>query len=531
MKLNKDKFSYLIDALFGVLALLAFAAVTYFIWIASDGWFTADCADTLFWGQATLESGKIFDPNFFYGGVYCFGGSWIMIPGLLLFGVSMTAEKFGMFLFFLLLTAAIFLFCKTLRFSNRWTFFSIFVILSTLSCSVKLREIFFQHIIYYSLGNFHMLIGISLFILFLQNKNSKKGRWYGIGAFIWSLLCCTNGLESLVLYAVPILLAYGILVLTDKKPFSKKKFFYSPLGILILLCFACVIGYLTGFILTTDTVAGYAEAFSGYSDKNAWATNLLNAPFQFILLFVSNIDGDTPFKSLEGISGALQIFFAIACIIIPFIATFFYKKYKSNEERFFILIHWVTTSLILFGFTFGRLGNANWRLSPLIITSLFVCIIFFRYLWQEKGIAKRFSVLLIVCSCIVSLVTLVNVYSLDPDYQKNTGLRGLTTQLKLRDFDYAYASFWNGMPITFFSQGEIFGATIDFSEFGEILSSNYGASSNWYKGRPDEEKGALILTEAEYQQISPRVKAVFSDEEVWEEFHICTLSHDLFPCY
>lgn len=528
MKLSKARYEFLSTYAMGALASLAFCAVAYFIWFASDAYYSADCADTFYWAIASIDSGKIFNPDFYYGGVYPFGGSLFFFLAYWIFGVSMVGAKFGMFLFLIFFTAALIFFAKSLGFNWKWTFASCFVILAALSCSIKLREIYFLHIIYYSLGNFQYLVGAALIFQYLKHRKEKRSTLFLVLAVLWLFLCSTNNLEGIVLLSLPLLLSLGFLVITEQKKVQLAGFIHTPLFFLCLLVLAAGSGYFFGRLLTKDVACGYAGAYSGFSDAEYWPDAFAGAPFQFVYLFCERNIGSVQFQTLDGIIFILQIAFSVALLIVPIVATFYCRQYKTTAERFVLVSHWATTFFILFAYVFGRLDSANWRLSPLIMTSLLVSIIFVRHLWAQKGIAKRFAVLLLTGCFVFAGVNSTRVLSMNPHEQQYENLQGLASYLEKSDIEYAYATFWNSLPITFMTDGKVQVANIEIRDNGVIHAHEYQSFASWYSGH-EGHVCALLLTQSEYATLSAYEQANIESVEPWNQFLICRLRWDIFP--
>ena len=85
----------------------ALVVVVYAVIVVAAGEFHADFTDTILWAEATFRSGKLFDPDFYYATAMPFGGQWLMIPFMALFGTGMAAHTAGMVLFALMLAAAV----------------------------------------------------------------------------------------------------------------------------------------------------------------------------------------------------------------------------------------------------------------------------------------------------------------------------------------------------------------------------------------------------------------------------------------
>ena len=129
-----------ISALSVVLAILSFGICLYYVVCLSKGDFHSDCTDSLYWANATVESGKVFDENFRYAAMLPFSASLWFIPIIKLFGVTMRAQIIGMSVFLVLFTTAIWFMCRSMNWSVRATCSMISALLLILSGSEKLRR-------------------------------------------------------------------------------------------------------------------------------------------------------------------------------------------------------------------------------------------------------------------------------------------------------------------------------------------------------------------------------------------------------
>ena len=131
--------------------LAALAVVIYFIIGPMEGYIHSDFTDTIYWANASLESGKVFDPEFRYAGLLPFSANLWFIPLIARFGVSMTAQVVGMVIFALVFAASLYFMCRSLEWSRSRSALTVGITALILSLSEKLREIMWGHVIYYSL--------------------------------------------------------------------------------------------------------------------------------------------------------------------------------------------------------------------------------------------------------------------------------------------------------------------------------------------------------------------------------------------
>ncbi|MBQ8448612.1 MAG: hypothetical protein IJX27_06760 [Clostridia bacterium] len=101
-KKNTKLFCFALSALFAIAAL---AAVIYYIICPAQGYFHSDCTDSLYWAEAAAESGKVFNPDFFYAGLLPFSAQLWLVPLIHIFGVTMAVHTAGMVIFALLFFA------------------------------------------------------------------------------------------------------------------------------------------------------------------------------------------------------------------------------------------------------------------------------------------------------------------------------------------------------------------------------------------------------------------------------------------
>ena len=83
----------------------ALALVIYYILGPGEGYFHSDCTDSIVWANATVESGKIFDPDFKYAALLPFSASAWMVPLIRIFGYGMTAHNIAMIIFAVIFAA------------------------------------------------------------------------------------------------------------------------------------------------------------------------------------------------------------------------------------------------------------------------------------------------------------------------------------------------------------------------------------------------------------------------------------------
>lgn len=472
----------------------ALGIVLYYIIFISKGFYHGDCSDTILWAQAMIDGKTITNPDFRYAALLPFGGNLIMAPFVAIFGYSMKAQIIGMVVFALLFTFALVFFCKSANLNYKWCSLTTAFVLLILCSSEKLREIFWCHIIYYSLGVFFLLLGLGL-VLTILNKEKFSMKHYVI-LFIWTTLCSINGSQSFTLYTIPVIGALIAERFFDKDtPFINKK--NSRYGLVILnMGTAILAGLILAKVINGDVKAGYQEAYSGFDNKNDWVNNLLSLIPGFLTL-CGVAPSDEALFSYSGILILIRIIGVLMLLIIPIVMLFMYKKFEERSYRILLLTHVILSTLLILGWVFGMLNAANWRLSPLVVTSSILCIMFIRWLFHQKDLL-RFSVLLSIPTLLMLIIFTTDVAdtAMKKQSEANQKLVSIGNYLKSEGLEYGYATFWNSNSITLLTDSDVKIRCIGQSN-GNLYARMYQTNINWYKDNSYSEY-FLLLSEDEF---------------------------------
>lgn len=510
----------------------AIVAFVYYIFFVIRTTYTSDYADTLYWTQAMFDSGKLFDPNFEYASLMPLGGQWFYAPFYAIFGFSLTTQMLGQLLFLLVFAGTLLFFARSLNFSWTWSFTTVFCVLGVLSSCEKLREVYFAHIFYYGLGSLFLLLAFG-FLLRAENQcGNQKGYTFIILSGLFLLLSSVNGLPFLALVGVPLILAYIIVSVLDYSKEDSKKDTRYRLYLLFFVVVLSLTGFFIGKILTANAKALYQEAFSCFVPSGSWGKNLLSVVDSYFTLFSGEIFEYVPFGSVEGVGALIRLGLGAALAILPVCALFSFPKFKTKGERLTVIVHFLLTAILLFAFVVGGLNNANWRLSPSIVSGTLVSILYLRYLWQSKGLAKRIGLILIAFALIVCLFLLIEtIFYPIPDSASADVAVDLSNHMLDTDFTYGYADFWNAGAITTLTNGKVKIRNINQTDFGTLEPYYYQSNSSWFEDQGKDEKYCLILANDQYDILPDFFLNQIVDEEQWDYFHICTLKGPLdFDC-
>lgn len=528
---NKDKIITVISYILPISIFLGvIASVVYYITVGFKSEFHADCTDTIMWANASHESGHVYDENFSYACFLPFGINLIMQPLISIFGLSLKAHIIGMLGYLILLVVFFCLMLKEMHWNIRSICFAGSVMLAVTVSSQKLREIFWQHTIYYSLGLLFIVIGLYLYfrLLNLSNKRQsldpkdKKSQRLFLH-FLITFVClavfimftATDGISALSIFAIPFIAAIFAEAFANdsNKIFSLKtlKTFASAaiFGVMILL------GIKLNERWVGDMTAGYQEAYSAYSGMSTWIEHIQNLPLAWMRLFgVEDMSGQPLFEK-KSILNLLRIAASIILAVMPIIATCYYSKIKkakgSQALRIWIWIHWASSAIVLVGYICGLLSTADWRLTPVIGTSLMLSIIFVHYIAVSKISSGRIIALISIPVILVAILNIQGLINLSKkDYKKENYLFGLTELIEDAGLSYGYASFWNANAITLISDSEVKVRDVNISEYG-VSKRLYQSSSEWYKDQPGQDEYFLLLTSYEYSTIANSQNSLIED--------------------
>ena len=483
--------------------LVTLGVTLYYIIGPSVGYFHSDCADSILWANATVESGKIFAEDFHYAALLPFGSTVWMAPVVAIFGLTMRAQIISMVIFALLFIAASVFFFRSMKWSYPWSTAATCFLTLTLSISAKLREIMWEHTIYYSLGILFLLLLLGL-LFRLTDAPWEKGKWtkfivYSVLLFLVCLGCGMDGFQILVITVVPTLGALVLYTLFDgETPLFGKKNSKSYFAAALI-----IVGTAIGFlVLSALTKAGnihsdYENSYSLWSDLSAWWNNASRFFERWFSLFGIEIKMSRLFTK-ESFLAMIKLLFAAVILVCPWLLLASWRKIRDRYTKIVLLSHVIVTCAILFGFICGVLSDAAWRLTPLVASSTVATLLYLRYLISACGIVgKRIGVLVALVLTVGSLMTVKTIASMPVNYGRDDSIYEVLDALEQRGLDYGYATFWNASRTTLLSDGKVRVRNVNVLQNG-ISPNRYQSSEAWYKDQEGQESYFLMLTDAEY---------------------------------
>ena len=488
----------------------ALAIVLYAVVVVAAGEFHADFTDTLLWAEASWHSGRLFDPMFHYAATLPFGGQWLMLPFLPLFGVGMAAHTAGMVLFTLLLAAAVVLLARrSLGFSPLWTALALAFALLSVSGSEKMRELYWGHIIYYSLGSLFLTVGLTLATTVLRRHTADKPRlggpdhrrtWFLSGAFCcWVFLCSVNGLQGMFTFGVPLLGALALDWFFSPAPRgSAEKLAHQRVLTAAALC--CLIGLAAGLLLTRRIPTWYTDYYASLSAPDQWIEHLLKLPRDWLTLLGYTPAPNTPIGSPAGLGNLFLLPGAVVLAVAPLVLFGIRGKIREPGIRLLVYAHVSMAAVLVFAYVFGNISNVNWRLSPLVFTAA-LCAAALVRIWFRDPKTRRFAALVLLPVVLYGLAATAQIVTTPPNARESNRFYQLGQFLEDAGLERGYATFWNASPVTFQTDAKVRIAPI-VMENGIPKPYRYQSHRSWYEPAAGQTQWFLLLDENEYRTYS-----------------------------
>lgn len=509
---EKRKFNFrkagklLLDGAGLFIMVLGVFIVLHFIWGAARGEFHSDSTDTLYWAEAAMQGNGLINPDFSYAALMPFGGNILMQIWIPFFGVSMTTHSLGMTTFLVLFAASLYWLLHEMKWSIRWKGIAIGGLLMAVSLSTKLREIFWGHIIYYSLGMLFLIAGLAMVLHIYNLQERQNVRCIKVQKivcpvllFVMFTIFCTNSTMAIALFALPVTAAlFCERFLDHTVPLKSKKTVMWAVMFII-----CLIGIFAGIKLGSSIAGGvtasYANAYSHFTEPETWREHIDNLPLEFLKLNGLEVNTDSYLMSIEGIGIIMLIAYIAVIVILPFAALFCYGRIKDTGLRMLIWSHFVVSAFILIGYICGMLNTAKWRLSPIIVTGFLLSIAFMRWIYKSTEM-KRLGILLLIPAAYVCTVGAMDMMRLPKDSYLEDDKYKLAQYFEEQGLEYGYASFWNAHAITVQSDSKCKVRNVDITEDG-VIKRLYQSNVKWYEEQEGQDDYFLLMNYTEHNNI------------------------------
>jgi hypothetical protein len=525
--MNKDvDINKLIQWMSFILALAAIGSILFFIIGPARGYFHSDCADSIYWANASVESGLPLSRDFSYAAILPFGSNLWLIPLVAMFGLTYATHVAGMVIFAVLFIAALAFLTLRLELKGAWRNFFIAGMLVLLSGSVKLREIMWGHVIYYSLSILFTIVGLALVL----DIYSDKHKWRPlIGLAILTAGVATDNVQLVGLCLIPLLGGIWLERFFDADMKWNDPFTQKAKKVTVVMLAATFIGLGVLFLLTDfgRIRADHAAAFSTYSEPEQWVENASKILPHFLTLFGVSLKAGTSYVSPSSVINFIRIIGLLVILILPMSLFLVYRKIGNRSLKIMLWVHALTSMLVLFLAATGFIGRYNWRLTPILGTAVMTSIYGLKWLFEEKEmgrslaekgndeaersssesldrrvppIRKRIGTVCILILILQMCVTIGVIGTMSPNYGRENDIHRNIAFLRSHQLEYGFATFLNSATMTILSDNEI---RVRHTEiFDNKLSYwDWQNDPKWFEDQPGIDRYFIMLSADEYEHV------------------------------
>lgn len=474
--------------------ILLFGIMTVYLFIFKRmrAYFDSDYTDTILWAKTALDAHKLFNPAFYYAYILPFSGVLFMIPAVKLFGVTMLAQEVGMALFAVFLGIMLCVGCKVMGFKYEESAVTIGIFLCVVSSSITSRMIFWGHNINYSLPLPFLCVSIYILSKIDLSKrfDKKETMMFGL-LLVWNILCCTNGLGCILLYAFPFLGALILKRLLEKKDFTRDDMLWARRIALLFVSF--VIGYVIFSISQKGLQISYENEYYNIVPSEQWFWKKEGLLRQWVTLFADTNDKRIPAYTVDGVIIAAKYVLSLIVLIVPFASLFSYKKIENEAIKIMILTHLCLMAIVFIVYSITGAGDNSWRLCVVMASSSFIAIVYI--LWLMKNAKQnRWGNLLLVALVLCSIVVSFSIYKIPSRIGFNR-YDALIEFCKANNLSYGYGDFWDASVTTVLSDGEVKIRPIEVDEDGAYNIRYYQSEPSWYDDSNCEGKWFVLLSQ------------------------------------
>ena len=530
---NRKKLAVAAAAVFAAAALLC---AVYYALLPSRGYFHSDCSDSILWAKAAIDDGSIISGNYNYSALLPFGGQQIFELFIRLFGVTMKAQVLSMAVFIVIFAAGAFFLLFALGFDVTGSLFASGMLLLVCASSIKMREIFFSHVIYYSLSICLMCFIGGLFALVCRAlRNGKYGAALIVPSVLLAALCFMTAFDGVQILALTIVPVAGAAVLTEfcrPKKLSGTEL-GSQLPAIVGICFFAVAGLVVKTVLFGKVKAAYADAYTVSSFISTWEEHIRMYIKEYLYL-IGGVDSADSLLSFRPMRNAVVTLVALVLNAAPIAAFAFWKKLRLDATRRILWLNLIVSGVIMFGYVCGALNYANWRLSPMVCTQVIAtCAVLYEMI--AAGTApRRFGVVAMCALLLFGALQVRDVAAMKPDNTADNKYYRLADILTDNGLTVGYATYWNCMTVEIISDSAIDMAPIDVRDDG--------AHKYYYQSYKDDFDGRktgnyfVILTTDEHVRWAQTdsysaFESIVTDAFTFDDLAILVCSEDPGPIF
>ena len=162
------------------------------------------------------------------------------------------------------------------------------------------------------------------------------------------------------------------------------------------------------------------------------------------------------------------------------------------------------------GYICGLLSAANWRLSPVVGTSMVISLAFLQWAIHDRTPMMRLSGILLIPMALVCALNTVTVFQMPRDSYKKNAKYELVDFLEDEGLNYGYATFWYANAMTVISNSDVLVRSVSVSDTGEVTPYYYQTERSWYKAQEGQDNYFLLLTQGEFDSMTQGANALLT---------------------
>lgn len=495
--MKKDNRIHIIAGMFLVFSV---TAVLYYILVAQKVEFDSDFTDTILWAEAMLTGNGLFDKTMAYAYTLPFGGSLLMAPFVALFGVGYRAHALGFVLFLAIFVFSLYKLFRAMKFSIDVSLICTGMVLLLSLPTKNTRMIMWGHVIHYSLGFLFVIIALAVYAkidtnsdkLFADKSNIK---WIVLLAIL-TMLFCSNGLSTILFFAIPFYGALAVERFVDiKKELTCKENVNSVIvaGVCIL---AGIIGFLISKILQKDVITVYDSMFKDIQSWQHWVWDFEDRIRCMLVVCAGGLTSDVPMESFTGIRILYMALFGFIIMIVPCIAFVSYRKLNNKIIRMLMVSYIILLCSTLFIYDFSSARGTAHRMVGIYMSAVLVTVTFAAWLVNNKELF-RFGVIL---TLVLSGAALFSLYGVAVLRGENR-FEKLAMVLEENGLEYGYAEYWSAQVTTVLSDSKVQVCPININEDATVEKRLYNIRPQQFDAKEGVNRYFAFLSSWEYDTL------------------------------
>lgn len=490
--------------------LIGILAVAYYIIVAQRAEFDSDYTDTLLWAEAMLSGKGLFSKEMYYAYTLPFGGSLLMAPFVAIFGISYKAQVLGILILFLIFIFALYKFFRVMDFTVNETFVAVGLIMLFTLPSKEIRMTMWGHVIHYSLGFLFVVVALTIFSK-INISDINVGKKISFGSktnviyiallTLFTFLCCSNGLTTILFFAIPF---FGAIIIerfidTDKELFCGENI--GSLSVAIVALAAGGVGFILSKLMQRDVITVYDSIFKKIPMWQHWVWDLTERVRTFLLCTCGIVENEVSMESFGGMRIMYMAMFGFVLMLVPLIAAVSLKKFENKIMRLFFISYYILLFATVFVFDFSVIARGtSHRLTGVYMTAITVTVMYMIWLIRDVKL-QRFGFVLGIVFAGASLFVLYGFTTLRGQNRYD----GLAKVLEENNLKYGYAEYWSAQVTTVLSDNRVEVCPIIVEDDGQVNKNLYNIYGRQYESKEGVDRYFAFLSQWEYDTVQDTI--------------------------